>query len=330
VLCTDCEPEDNGSFVIFKSGNWYKLNTECLKPLAPTAGLHDTTQTQITWHWNAVTGAVGYKFNTNNDYSTAVDLGNVNTKIEDGLFCSTSYTRYLWAYSSACSSDVTVLTQITAQCGDPIPCPGIPTVDYEGQIYHTVIIGDQCWLADNLNCGIRVNGVSGQTNNGDIEKYCYEDLPANCDTYGGLYQWREMMKYTTVEGSQGICPDGWHIPTDAEWCSLLLYLDESVICYVVGATGTDVGHKLKARSGWDPDEDGNGSNVSGFTALPGGVRNTSYYEGKGWASDFWTSTPNDGQGANYYVCGSNSPRIARYNSDFYSGHAMAVRCLKDE
>jgi uncharacterized protein (TIGR02145 family) len=99
---------------------------------------------------------------------------------------------------------------------------------------------------------------------------------------------------------------------------------------VIGAFGTDVGHKIKADYGWDPGDDGNGSNESGFTALPVGVRNTSYYEGHGWASDFWSSTPNNGQGANYFVCGSNSPKIARYNSDFYSGHAMSVRCLKDE
>ncbi len=95
------------------------------------------------------------------------------------------------------------------------PCAGIPTVTYEGQIYNTVQIGSQCWFRENLNVGIRVNGGSYQTNNGQIEKVCYYHEPGYCEIYGGLYCWEEMMQYSTLEGSQGICPTGWHIPTAA-------------------------------------------------------------------------------------------------------------------
>ena len=96
---------------------------------------------------------------------------------------------------------------------------GIITDD-EGNPYNTVVIGDQCWMLENLNTGDRIDGANNQTDNNNIEKYCYADLESNCDIYGGLYQWDEMMNYTTQEGTQGICPYGWHIPTRAEWTAL--------------------------------------------------------------------------------------------------------------
>ena len=91
-------------------------------------------------------------------------------------------------------------------------CPA--TVQYEGKTYNTVLIGNQCWLKENLDVGTRINLNQSPTNNGIIEKYCYNDNPTNCDTYGGLYKWDEAMQYTTTEGAIGICPSGWHIPSD--------------------------------------------------------------------------------------------------------------------
>ena len=61
--------------------------------------------------------------------------------------------------------------------------------------------------------GTMINGISNQTNNDTLEKYCYNDDTANCSIYGGLYQWNEAMQYVTTSGAQGICPTGWHIPT---------------------------------------------------------------------------------------------------------------------
>ena len=94
------------------------------------------------------------------------------------------------------------------------PCAGFPTLLYEGQTYNTVQIGDQCWLKENLNVGIKINSNSGgfqQTDNGTNEKYCYYNDEANCAIYGGLYEWPEAMQYMTTEGAQGICPQGWQI-----------------------------------------------------------------------------------------------------------------------
>jgi uncharacterized protein (TIGR02145 family) len=89
-------------------------------------------------------------------------------------------------------------------------------VEYEGQVYNTIQIFSQCWLKENLNIGTMIQGTQNMTDNGVIEKYCYDNLETNCDEWGGLYQWDEMMQYSDTAGIQGICPPNWHIPTDEE------------------------------------------------------------------------------------------------------------------
>jgi len=127
------------------------------------------------------------------------------------------------------------------ECGD------ILIDERDGQQYTTVAIGTQCWMAENLNTGIMIQSVTGQQNNDTIEKCCYNNDIANCDEYGGLYQWDEMMQYISDPGTQGICPPagGWHLPDTYEWCSMEYYLDTSISCEMIGLTGTDVGGKLK-------------------------------------------------------------------------------------
>lgn len=171
------------------------------------------------------------------------------------------------------------LTTLTYQ-----PCPSIPSLIYEGQIYNTVQIGTQCWFKENLNVGTRINGNQNQTNNGIFEKYCNDDNEANCNTYGGLYQWDELMQYVTTIGAKGLCPDGWHIPTDAEWTTLTTYLGgESVAGGKMKETGT--AHWLFPNTG--------ATNESGFTALPGGYRNMSGGFGPlGNYASFYSSTEN--------------------------------------
>ena len=105
----------------------------------------------------------------------------------------------------------------TFQFATNIPCKGTPTVTYEGQVYNTIQIFNQCWLKVNLNVGTMIPGTEEMTDNGIIEKYCYNNEPDSCTKYGGLYQWNEMMQYVTQQGTQGICPPDWHLPTDEEW-----------------------------------------------------------------------------------------------------------------
>ena len=144
-----------------------------------------------------------------------------------------------------------------------LPCPGVPSLTYGGQVYHTVLIGNQCWMKENLNIGTMINGSLDQTNNDTIEKYCYLNDTANCAIYGGLYQWDEMMQYIATEGAKGICPTGWHIPSTSDWNEL-----------VAGLGGDNIaGGSLKEEDSihWlNPNVGAN--NASGFTGFGSGRR----------------------------------------------------------
>lgn len=111
--------------------------------------------------------------------------------------------------------------------------PGEPIVDgRDGQTYRTVVIGDQVWLADNMNLGELVaSDAPGaiMKDNGVVEKYCWDDDERNCDgsdglmKRGGFYEWEEAVQYWNGQPEmpvQGVCPDGWHIPSGAEWSVL--------------------------------------------------------------------------------------------------------------
>ena len=199
------------------------------------------------------------------------------------------------------------------------PCPGIPTVLYEGQTYNTVLIGDQCWLKENLNVGTMIPENQNQTNNSQVEKYCYGNDPANCTEYGGLYQWYEMMQYIYTQGTQGICPDGWHIPTDGEWTTLITYLGgESV-----------AGGKLKEAGTvhWSPPNTG-ATNSSWFTGLPGGWRgNYGNFGGLFEYGTMWSSSEYVGSKAWYRELYYNNETVYRDNIAGTCG--FSVRCLKN-
>jgi len=213
---------------------------------------------------------------------------------------------------------------ITFEIIEGIPCPGTAAITYHGQTYNTVQIFDQCWLKENMNIGIMINGDTNMKDNGIIEKYCYDNNERNCDVYGGLYQWDEMMQYITLPGVQGICPVGWHISTDEEWTQLSDSLGGG------GHAGRDV--KETGTSHWfSPNS---ASNLTGFTALPGGYRgyNSGTFEMLGEGADFFTST--EGSGPYPFVF----YRSLYYASSMMGGsgsggvwktHGNSVRCIKD-
>jgi len=219
----------------------------------------------------------------------------------------------------------------TFQFATNIPCPEMPTVEYEGQVYNTIQIFSQCWLKENLNVGTMIPGSQNQSNNGIIEKYCYYNEPDSCTKYGGLYQWWEMMQYTTQQGVRGICPPGWHLPTDEEWKVLEGAVDSQ---YGIGDNtwdangwrGNDAGTSLKTISGWY--ENGNGTDLYGFSGLPGGLRFIhGIFAGVGFAVLWWSSTEYDGGDGWGRELQSENPNVYRGNGSKDFG--VSVRCLRD-
>jgi uncharacterized protein (TIGR02145 family) len=209
---------------------------------------------------------------------------------------------------------------------------GNPFTDFrDGQIYRTVLIGGQCWMAENLNIGEIKDAVLNQYDNGIIEKYCYDNLIDNCDEYGGYYQWNEMMQYVTDTATQGICPEGWYLPTDFDWKILEGTVDSQ---YPVGDTiwnhsglrGFDAGLNLKSTNGWN--FGGNGTDLYGFTGLSCGHRSS---EGEIWGlgshAYFWTSSESSTDVSWRRDLYSSWDKIQRAHS--YRNRGCNVRCLKN-
>jgi len=256
------------------------------------------------------TQAYFYSSSASGDYALCRNLTYYNTTIRR------HYDYEYHGFSVRCIKDA---PPPTWSCGDTI-------VDArDNQVYNTVEIGTQCWMQENLNIGTMIQGTSNQTNNGILEKYCYENSIANCNAYGGLYQWDEMMQFDVVPGVKGICSSGWHLPTDVDYCTLTQYIDSSVDCNATNWSGIDVGTKMKSTSGWN--SGGNGTNTSGFSALPGGISAMNgYFMAITSEAHFWNSTLVGSFGW-YRSLGSSFSGIYRYYSNKLFG--FSVRCLKD-
>jgi len=182
-----------------------------------------------------------------------------------------------------------------------------------GRIYNTIQIGDQCWLRDNLDVGDMILGIDPVNNDGIIEKYCYDDNPTNCSNYGGLYQWDEAMDWSTTPGSQGICPEGWHIPTLADFTLLATNVSSNSNALKEIGQGSGIGV---------------GTNESGFTALLAGVHNyTGNFFGLHYGALFWSSTESSGTNANILHLLYNGTGIDL--SDRFKTYGHSVRCIQN-
>jgi len=219
-----------------------------------------------------------------------------------------------WTIHNACGSSYDEINVSFA----PFSCGGLLLDGRDGKLYPTVLIGTQCWMAKNLNIGTFIQGVSSQIDNDTIEKYCYEDLQTNCDSMGGMYQWDELMNYTTVESAQGICPFGWHVPSDNEWKILEMTLGMTQTEADLDNTwrGAQVGTALKTGGS------------SGFEALLGGGRwSNSQFIFVGQMGYFWTSTES-GSFAWRRCLSASDHTVGRWNT-FQKTFGFHVRCIKD-
>ena len=219
-----------------------------------------------------------------------------------GMMVMNSDTRKINYYDGYGWIEIIGIRQTGFNCGEPL-------LDArDGQYYNTVEINNKCWMAENLNYGVMIPGTDNQSDNGIDEKYCYQNNPGQCNNYGGLYQWRELMRYGTTAGAQGICPDGWHVPTDAEWTAL------------INATGgpNNAGTNLVQGGG------------SGFEALMGGYRNL--YTGYpflyiGSRAYFWSSTQlNSNAAYDRYIVNGSAQVFTEQQDKLYG---LSLRCVRD-
>ena len=199
---------------------------------------------------------------------------------------------------------------------------GTMTDARDGQVYKTVAIGSQTWMAENLNYSDK-----------NISGYCYGDDASNCSKYGRLYLWSAAMdsagafstagkgcgkgKVCNANGTvRGVCPEGWHLPSDNEW---------KYLWALVGGTSV-AGAKLKSTSGWY--NDGNGTDSFGFAVLPAGYRdNFGNYNDDGLYAFFWSSSENDGYYAYHWFFDYDRGHV-RHN-DYSKDYGFPVRCLSD-
>jgi uncharacterized protein (TIGR02145 family) len=197
----------------------------------------------------------------------------------------------------------------------------MPVLIYGGEEYPTVKIDKQCWMAKNLNIGIMIGDSIDMTDKNVIEKYCYNNDTANCNVFGGLYQWDEVMQYQSEEGSQGICPEGWHIPTNREFVDLFIYAD-NYYEYLIENQDTI----------WRDVEQSEYFNLTGFSALPAGMKNlstdySSFY-GHNYFSVFWCSKELDNQIPICFEVPNDYGEIGV--TYFDKKHGLSIRCIKDE
>jgi uncharacterized protein (TIGR02145 family) len=195
-------------------------------------------------------------------------------------------------------------------------------VTYDGHAYTTALIGSQCWFKENLrndnyNDGTAIlgnlnNSTWTSTTSGAQTVYDQggANEASNLTTYGRLYNWY------AVTNAAGLCPTGWHVPTDAEWTALETHLG--------GASGA--GAAMKASSSDSPAW--NGTNSSGFSALPGGYRtyDNGNFANLGNYGDWWSSSPSGSDAWNRNLF-SGSSGVTRYHN--YVRYGFSVRCLRD-
>ncbi|MDR0981818.1 MAG: PEGA domain-containing protein [Culturomica sp.] len=213
----------------------------------------------------------------------------------------------------------------------------------DNQVYSTVKIGSQCWMSKNLNYGSRVSGDDYDTHKRTgVQKICYENSESNCSKYGGLYNWNEAVngensgsiKYVSGSSTmiQGICPDGWHVPSDEEFKTLEKYLgmSSSEADKEWAWRGTDEGRKLKSRDYWDVSSSTSGTNSSGWDGRPGGGRNNSggTFDYVGAYGYWWSSSENSSSDA--WTRHLNYPEARVYRSNFNKSYGFSVRCLLND
>ena len=314
----------DSTFYYYDNNNWVKILNE--------------NNTDEDWVVNgnhmssAVSGSVGIG-TSNPDTVAALDVSDTTKGVlfprlttlqllaidnpVDGLIAYVTDSCKFFVYRG-CSSIWTEVALGQSTIAPVFYCGSSDLVDTrDGTHYETVQIGTQCWMAENLNIGQMILSNNNQTDNNIIEKYCYDNDDTNCIIYGGLYKWREANQYWHF-GAQGVCPDGWHLPSIDEYDALINFLGGSGIA----------GGKMKetGTTHWNTPNTG-ATNSSGFTGFAGGyssgssflqLLNYGYYNTRNGYYD----------GPMYKRLNYNNDDVSQ-NGSSVDNMGLSVRCIKD-
>ena len=207
--------------------------------------------------------------------------------------------------------------EVFVDCGDQI--------EHEGYNYSTVQIGDQCWFSENCRY---LPEVSPSSEGSETDPYYYvygyegtdvasAQATGNFATYGVLYNWPAVM-------TESICPSGWHIPSDGEWQTMEISLGMSESdAAQTGWRGSPVGDYMKSTSGWNSD---NGTNLSGFTGLPGGYRDSGGFFDDGNDGDWWSASESGSYSWKRKLY-QHYDTVDRFNINRSNG--VSARCVRD-
>lgn len=293
--------------------------------------------------------------NSNHAFQNITGTGTFSINISTGLYPNTTY--YVRAYAvnsvgTAYGNQVTFKTLSDFNCGTNT------VSDYDGNVYNTVQIGNQCWMKENLKTTHYSDGtyiLAGSTTS-SITAYRY--TPNNGQNYlgssgycsvsgmGYLYNWKAVMRNSSSStsnpsGVQGICPTGWHVPSKAEWEQLTSYVgsQSSYICgnntsYIAKALAKNTTYWDNTSTSCTPGNSQSSNNATGFSALPTGGyyggSNNSGYSTPGSDGGFWSSTAYSSSAAYFLKIYKNSQTVdisALPDGTTYYGHA--VRCIRN-
>ena len=354
---------DEDKSLVCQDGKWVMASDKVPEPAEPTE-VSSSSNASTSSSWNEVTESsssikdkggepaepaeVSSSSNATSSSSWSEAIGSSSSSRHSGLDPESSSSVKTPGSSSAEESSSSIVVAMPCKTDEEDNCEyGILKDSRDGQEYRTVKIGDQVWMAENLNYAYTDVPFDNRGYTSDSTSWCLDNDPANCAKYGRFYTWTAAMdsvgewstngkgcgygKTCSVASAgsttlvRGICPEGWHLPREAE-CQVLLT--------AVGGSSTadSAGSKLKSATGWKAYSGITNEDAFGFSALPAGWSYHGGYSYEGdnayfWSSTEWSSTEyksNDAYGMGFSFDNNYYVRLI-LNKDY----GFSVRCVKD-